>query len=701
MVSLLNASLIPWVGAVSIPLLIHLLTRRTQRQLDLPTVRFLQRTLANQSNLFKWRHLILLLLRMAAVLALVLAFTKPTLNSPLAMPGKDRLGVVVLLDVSESMSYSAGGLTSLAKAKSEALKALQGLKAGDKANLVICGAQPTVALGEPTEDIGSVQNAVRTAQATEERADPVAAVNLAVEQLAKSNTKAPRLYIFSDFQRTNWADVKFDAVPAEARILFVNTEAGSRGNLGLTAIRLRPSTPRVGETVSVACEVFNSSGALKSVPLSLALENGSRYTETVALGPYSSATVNFPLSFDTPQRVECTASIPADNLTVDDERRVVIDLQQMPRVVLITDENPSAPPGACYFLSRALHPNPRSNGGFRVLPAKPAELNNPLLYSADVVIVCNAPSMPDVQYAALAKYVLGGGNLVWFLYGDRTPQQLHGLSQHLPAAEPLPFQVENLANLEGNGKGYVTLAEARYESPLLKAFKDPAAADLSRIKFYRFCVTSEVDQRAEMLLRFEDGTAAAVRAGEGSGNLLLLNMSPAPAWSDLARQEVFLPLMHEFLKGLSVRDATWHEFSPGGGASATIAPAPGGLPVHLTCAAPAGGTVAVTADPVTGSVVIEQTKRCGFYRLMSAGKPVATVAVNPHPDESDLRGIDPRELESKRQQAVSYLAGTPGREADVGDLSKGQPLWPYFLLAALLCLFTEQLVGQVKPKARV
>src|SRR5262249_41200843 len=155
-------------------------------------------------------------------------------------------------------------------------------------------------------------------QGMEERGDPAAAVNMAVDQLAKTNLRTRRLYIFSDFQRTNWAEVKFAAVDAETKILFINTAAEHRADLGLTALRLRPATPRAGETVTVSCEVFNSSPAPRNVPVTLRLSNGLTRTETAALGPYSSANVNFPLRFDVPQRLEATASLPPDALPTDD-----------------------------------------------------------------------------------------------------------------------------------------------------------------------------------------------------------------------------------------------------------------------------------------------------------------------------------------------------------------------------------------------
>src|SRR5260221_12500207 len=113
MVTFLNPSLLPWIAAASVPLIIHLLTRRTRRRMDLPTVKFLQRTLANQSRLFKWRHLLMLLVRTLAVTALILMFLKPMLSSSLAASADERVAAVVVLDVSASMNYSAGGLTSI------------------------------------------------------------------------------------------------------------------------------------------------------------------------------------------------------------------------------------------------------------------------------------------------------------------------------------------------------------------------------------------------------------------------------------------------------------------------------------------------------------------------------------------------------------------------------------------------------------
>jgi hypothetical protein len=352
------------------------------------------------------------------------------------------------------------------------------------------------------------------------------------------------------------------------------------------------------------------------------------------------------------------------------------------------------PPGGAFFLKHAMHPDNSGQSGFQVTAVKPADLNNPVLHSADAVVVCNASHMPEVQYQALAKYLTDGGSIVWFLCGSEIASQMQSLAKRLPPAEAMPMSIDRVQDLSGNGKGYVTLTEAHYESPLLKVFKDPAAADLGRIQFRKICITGEVDPRAETLLKFEDGTAAAVRSGEGSGNLLLVNMSPNPDWSDMAKQEAFVPLLHEFLKGIVAHDTGARDFFVGGTATATIPAGPDARWTKITCSGP-GGTVPVTADPVTGSVVIERTKQSGFYHIASDSHPAESFAVNVSPDETDLRAIDPRDLENTGLRRNSFLTGAAGADSDVGNLNKGKPLWHYLLLAALICLCAEMAVNRL------
>src|SRR5687768_2511133 len=103
-----------WIGALalSVPVLVHLLTRNTPRVLVFPTLQFLKKSQANLSALFRLRHLILMALRTLFLAFLVMGFVRPVWygkqTPPPANDKKDRAAVLIF-DASASMSQRGGG----------------------------------------------------------------------------------------------------------------------------------------------------------------------------------------------------------------------------------------------------------------------------------------------------------------------------------------------------------------------------------------------------------------------------------------------------------------------------------------------------------------------------------------------------------------------------------------------------------------
>ena len=495
--------------ALGVPLVIHLLTRRTHRTVTLPTFRFLQSALAQQSQVFKLRRLLLLALRMALLLFLVLTFLKPTRTAPLAARG-GRRAVVVVLDHSLSMGYTQGGVESLARVRSEATALLDDLRPGD-----------------------------------------------------------------------------------------------------------------------------------------------------------------------------------------------IADLHHAQTVVLLTDEALNGSPTGAYFLSRALNPVPDQPGGIRVLARHATELTEADLKTSDAVLLEAVTTMPADRLPMLANYVANGGTLLVFAGGPNFIGQMQALAHLGKNGDGLAFLPQSALDVSQRGKGYLTLTEARYDSPLLKLFKSPDAADLGKIHFTRLFLTTEPDKRAEVLLKYEDGTPAAARRNFGAGSILLCNFSTSPADSDLPRQEFFPPLLHEFLKGLTDRGSDRRELFPGGSASTTVDADQ--VRGSVACLDPNSEPERVTVDKPSGGVIVERVDRIGFHAILANGQPVATLAVNPHPDESDLRAIDPRELQSKRAKHAAYAvhAGAVGAASELDSLRHDRPLWPWCLLAVLLLLLLEHAVAAFGGQARL
>ena len=393
------------------------------------------------------------------------------------------------------------------------------------------------------------------------------------------------------------------------------------------------------------------------------------------------------------------ARVPPDALPADDARYLVADLRHGLNVLLLTDASLRDSHTAAYFLAHALNPTPDVPGGLRVLPKRATDLSETNVKTSDIVLLDEVNTLPADRLPMLRRHVAEGGALIVFLTGPRVVAQMQAFARLNQNGEGLPFLPQLAVDVRRQGKGYVTLTEARYDSPLLALFKDPGAADLGKIHFTRFFLTGEPDPHAEVLLKFEDSTPAAARRNLGAGSVLLCNFSPAPADSDLARQEVFPPLLHEFIKGMTAkegdrRDVHARRLGVGGaGCGAGERDGHGGR---------AGGEAErVTVDRTGGGVILERVETPGFHTVLADGQAAAVLAVNPHPDESDLRALDPRELESRRSARSSYLihAGSEGSAALEG-LRRGQALWPYCLLAALAALLLEQTVATFGGQAR-
>src|SRR5215510_14874453 len=110
----------PWAlgigaAAVTLPVVIHLLTRPRPIRLPLSTIRFVHEAVQQKRAVFRLRDWIVLLLRTAAVALLAWAFARPLTGAkPLiaaaAPPGATAR--IVIVDQSQSMAAIAGGSSS-------------------------------------------------------------------------------------------------------------------------------------------------------------------------------------------------------------------------------------------------------------------------------------------------------------------------------------------------------------------------------------------------------------------------------------------------------------------------------------------------------------------------------------------------------------------------------------------------------------
>ncbi|MGH7699338.1 MAG: BatA domain-containing protein, partial [Gemmatimonadales bacterium] len=124
------------LAAAALPALLHLLERRDPPELEFPPLRYLSDAERHSARRLKLRHLLLLILRTAMIVAIVLAAARPlvpaaALDDSLARGAHEPTALVVVLDNSPSSGAVVDGRPLLDRLRATAAASLGRATASD------------------------------------------------------------------------------------------------------------------------------------------------------------------------------------------------------------------------------------------------------------------------------------------------------------------------------------------------------------------------------------------------------------------------------------------------------------------------------------------------------------------------------------------------------------------------------------------
>lgn len=239
--------LTPWallLGALAgVPLLLHLLRRRTGVRVDFPAVRYLLRAEREHAREVRLRNLLLMLVRVGIVLAVSLAIARPL--GPLPGFGHPPTALAIVIDNSASSAAVRGDGPALRLLLRAARATVGAASAGDE--LYIVTMDGDVRSGEPSallallDSLGPIDGA-GDATGVLRRADAV---------LAGSSRPERRTLILTDAQASQWSALTLDSAGAP-RLLFAPALEAPR-NRGIVSLSVEPPywSPRGGVRASL------------------------------------------------------------------------------------------------------------------------------------------------------------------------------------------------------------------------------------------------------------------------------------------------------------------------------------------------------------------------------------------------------------------------------------------------------------------
>ena len=741
------------VAAAAIPFALHLLSSVRAREVPFPTLRFLQISMEKTARRRRVQHWLLMLLRAALLALLALAVAEPISQLTAAAPEPEDTKYAAVLVIDNSLSMSALNRGSVAedeavssssrldKAIADARAMLQGEHRPDAAAFLLTNrpartGEPAQAAAESprapelSSDLDNLLRSLDEVDRTDvTEADLAAAVRLGIDILAASRDYDERaIYVFSDLQRTNLADLdKLEGLARarQMRLVFVSSVAEKVRNLSVAKVEVT-GRPIIGEPLTIHATVTNSSPtedmqgtvrlmvndraiADKEVYLSAAGRDRGREVVEFRHIPRTAG----PLSGQ-------VVLAGADDLAQDNERHFALDVSDRARALVVhgpaarSDPAGFGPDGPLLVALQPFGPEDGPPWPIRVLPpdgVPAADFKPSHLAGMSAAFFSDVPAFDAGQAASITEFVRDGGTAVFFLGGNVRPEDYNAafFDASDPAGSLFPGEVQPaIGDLDLTAEAAAALPDTEHR---LFAHPDLDAPPPTIIRRH-FPIKLAATASADVPMRTPEGAADApgdplvIWRRFGQGRVGICATSTSPVWNNCfgAAGVVFMPMVYRMC--LPEPRPLGRDHPPL--REVTIRPALRDWPddASVIVETPAGEPVEAGTGPDARTFVLDSPRQFGTYQWSvpraadgQAGAFGAFV-VNPEPEECDLEPIEPRELTAglTRRGLEAVHVGTELPDVDTLAAIPAEPpqprrWWDDIMVAVILLLVFEAVVA--------
>ena len=663
------------LGALAIPVVVHLIQRERKRVVEFPSLMFVRRIPYQSVRRRRIRHWLLLALRAATIALLVLAFARPFLRSGAAAAAASggAREVVILLDQSASMGYG----DHWEKARDAARAVVRGLRAGDRATLVLFSRNAEENM-RATSDRTRLEAAINTAKVGSGATRYGPALKLAESILSRSPLKRREAVLISDFQKTGWSGSEDARFPEGMALTTASVASGRIVNLSVPSVSFARAAFSGHERITLTAGLANKGDEpLNNVPVTLTIDGHELETAHASVAPHASASATFSPFTLAGTTVRGSVHGGSDPLAADNTFHFVLSPSEPVSIAIVDALDRS---DSSLFLTKALSIG--ATPAFQIEVTSASSVTPATFDRRAVVVLNDTPFPPGAGGGPLRRFVERGGGL-FIVAGDRT-------TWPASEAELLPGRLGAALDRTSGRSG--SLGFLDYSHPVFEVFKAPHSGDFSAAHMFRYRAL-ETGPSDRVLARYDDGATAAAERKVGLGRVAVWTSTLDDASSDIAVKPVFLPLVHQFVRYLAHYEAPPSWFTVG---QVLDLSARARTRTARLVVSPSGERLSQAGTGEGAEGLLELNEQ-GIYEVRTttagAGRAEA-IAVNLDPAESDLAPLDPRELvASVTGRATAEVQQTPPQEMTREEMERRQSVWWYLMLGGVGLLAAETVIA--------
>ncbi|MBS1659168.1 MAG: BatA domain-containing protein [Bacteroidetes bacterium] len=656
------------LGALAIPIIIHLFNFRRYKTVYFSNTKFLREVKEKTDSRSRLKHLLILLCRLLAITFLVFAFAQPYIKRGAATETAGKKTVSVFIDNSFSMGQTQRDAPLVELAKRKAAEVVSAYGDDDLfqplTNDFEASQQRLIDKQEMLNQIREVKISPATRNLSE-------IVNRQREALEKGSG-AKLAYVISDFQK-NFCDFSGVRTDTTVRLSMVPLRSAEASNVYIDTCWFQSPVQVKGQPSMLLVRLVNNSGkTIDAGRLTFKINDQIKAITDFSIDPngIKTDTISYTVTEGGWNRGEL--SIIDHPITFDDTYYLTYEVAEQEAVMVINESVENDYLNALFG----------RNDFFKFRNVAFNQLKYDEILQQRLVIL-NGVKQPGSGLAAqLSTFLEQGGSVCIF------PDATADVSSYNSF----------LATLGADAMGSFLPAEKtvtainRNDELFLNVFQHLSEnLALPRVTA-SFSFSSRTNSSADGLLTFNDGSNLLTKYSAGKGILYVWAVPLDKQYGDLPLSPLFAPIMYNIAIVRAYAPANAYVIGMQNEASAPVDVAGSEQVFQLK-----GGSVEfIPAQRRVGAGVTvyfdNNVRQSGFYELTDANNQSrAWFALNYDRRESDLTFLTDDQLKSDAATARARVISNPDRDlaAMITGQKAGLPLWKVAVMLALFFVFAE------------
>lgn len=639
-------------------------------------VRFLQELKEETTRMSRLKHLLVLISRILAVAAIVLAFAQPVIPLTKAAGISRSDAVSIFVDNSFSMESQSrdGSLFDVARRKAREI-----------ANAY----PPSAKFQLLTNDFEAVHQRLFTREEFFDELDRVhlspvtrelsEVVKRQSEAIHSNNQQKADLFLVSDFQKSS-ADISNIRIDSGLTVSLAALPVQGQSNLFIDSCWLGSPVVQLNEPVELSIKITNSGKKdAENIPVRLTVNGAQRAVASTPLAAGESITITMNFSVNTPGWQSVVVSLTDHPVSFDDDYYLSFNVREHLNVLSL--EGPSA--------SKYLNALFGNDKFFSYNSISYSQVDYAAFKSQDVIILNEIPAVSSGLSGELMKYLQSGGTVIWF---PDSAADLSSYSAFLSAASGEQFSG---LTVSADRVSSVDLQHPVFRDVFDQSRQREGTTDYPTVSKH-FSLSSSSRSNRRVLMKLESNESFLSEYASGKGTLYVFAVPLNPGFSNLARHAIIVPLVYRMAL-LSLRSPAV-AYTIGREENIPVGITTGGEEsFHLINAA--NKTDVIPSFRVTPSGpelnVGNAVTLAGNYDLNGPAGKAAVIAMNYNRRESELEYLSATqlaELSASKTDFRIFDAASPDLTKTLTQLNEGVALWKYCVIAALLFLLLETLL---------